>query len=393
MSALKVCIVTTSFPRWLDDSRGTFVYEAAQALSEHNVRVRVVAMHNPGAKTREWLGPIEVIRPRYMWPERWEILQKEGGGLPVMWQSNRLTGLILAPFLIAHFIAIARYARGFDVVHANWTLSAAVALAARVVHKRPVAVTVHGSDLVRATRLPFVKSITREVLRRCDRVLAVSSTLAKMAIALGVPVSCVQVMPNSVDIRQFSPPDRDREPVMLFVGSLAEIKGIRFLIQAVPAVRARWPEYRLVVVGEGPLRAELAALAETLGVSSAVQFLGPLPPGQVRDWMRRARLLVLPSLEEGFGVVLIEALACGTPSVASRIGGIPDVIVPEVGVLVPPADVEALTQGISSILALSPVQYAEVSRLARRRAEIHFSRDIIARMLMDVYRSVLTRSA
>ena len=369
------------------------MYEAARALSERGVVVRVVAMHNPGAKTREWLGPIEVIRPRYLWPERYEILQKAGGGLPVMWETNRLTGLALVPFLVAHLFATVRYARGFDLVHANWTLSAAIALAGQVVNRLPLVVTVQGSDMARATRIPFVKTITREVLRRCDRVLALSSALAQSAVGMGVPESHVQVLPNGVDTRQFVPPEREREPFLLFVGALSALKGVRYLIQALPEVRARWPQYQLVVVGEGPLRAELTDLASSLQVIEGVRFVGPLPPAEVRNWMRRARVLVLPSLEEGLGVVLLEALACGTPCVASRVGGIVDVVVPEVGVLVAPADAEALAQGISRILSESPAQYADRSRAARRRAEAYFSWDVVATQLIDVYHTVLSGSA
>lgn len=388
-----MCIVTTTFPRWPDDSRGTFVYEAARVVSERGVRVRVVALHNPGAKTHEWMGPIEVIRPRYLWPERWEILQKEGGGLPVMWQSNRLTGPVLAPFLLAHWLAVVRFGRGFDVVHANWTLSAAIALMARAACSQPLVVTVQGSDLVAATRVPFIRVMTREVLRRCDRVLALSSALAKATIDLGVTESTVEVLPNGVDVRRFSPPDNERGPFLLYVGALSEIKGIRYLIRALPAIRARWPEYELVVVGEGPLRAELLELTNALDLAKSVRFLGPLPPADVRDWMRQARVLVLPSLEEGLGVVLLEALACGTPCVASRVGGIPDVIVPEVGVLVPPADAGALAQGIASVLSETDGQYAERSRLARRRAETHFNWDTIGSRLIGVYDSVLASPA
>src|SRR3989304_6742040 len=125
---MKVCIVTTSFPRWPQDTKGTFVLEAARAVREQGVKVRVIAMHNPGSKTKEVFPPdIEVIRPRYLWPERWEVLQTEGGGLPTLWKRRPLARPALIPFFITHTLAIMRYSRDCDLVHANWTLAAAPA--------------------------------------------------------------------------------------------------------------------------------------------------------------------------------------------------------------------------------------------------------------------------
>jgi glycosyltransferase involved in cell wall biosynthesis len=390
---VKVCIVTTTFPRWEADSRGTFVWEAARAVAAQGAQVRVIAMHNPGARTHERLGEIEVIRPRYLWPERWEILQKEGGGLPVMWERSRWTRLVILPFMLAHTLAVWRFARDCDLIHANWTLSAAAALPARLRHRRPLVVTVQGSDMVRATRLPWAASITRQVLRRCDRVLVLSTALRDRALALGIPDGLVHILPNGVDTRDFRPPEGVREAVILFVGALAPIKGVRHLVQCLPRVLAVWPAYRLVLVGEGPQRAELETLAQSLGVADRVDFIGPQSPAQVRVWMQRARVFVLPSVEEGLGVVLLEALATGTPCVASRAGGIPDVVTPEVGLLVPPGNSDALAEAINLILGSSQERYAELSRHARARAETHFSWEVIGARLLEVYRALLGNAA
>src|SRR5262245_22743250 len=97
---MKICIVTTSFPRWVGDHRGTFIFEAARAICAQGVEVRVIAMHHPGAKTREFMDSIDVIRPRYLWPERLEILQREGGGLPAIWRRHWGARFALLPFLI-----------------------------------------------------------------------------------------------------------------------------------------------------------------------------------------------------------------------------------------------------------------------------------------------------
>ena len=131
---------------------------------------------------------------------------------------------------------------------------------------------------------------------------------------------------------------------------LNERKGVRYLLAAMPAVFRCLPHFRLVLVGDGPQDQMLMGLAQELGILDSVTFLGFQPQEEVRAWMQRTKLLVLPSLEEGLGVVLLEALACGTPVVASHVDGIPEVITPEVGVLVQPADTAALGTAIQSVL-------------------------------------------
>ena len=385
---MKICIATTAFPRWPRDSRGTFIWGAAQAIAAQGAEVRVIAMHNPGTKTCETLGAIQVIRPRYMWPEKLEILQKEGGGLPAMWRKSPMAWLVFWPFLAAHTLAIGQYAKDCDLIHANWTLSAAACIASRIYHRRPVVVTLHGSDMMQATRLPFVGQITQAVLLQCDRVIAVSHFLADRARALGIPGEKIKVLSDGVDTDTFLPLPGTREPLLLFVGALTETKGIKYLIQALPSILRRLPEYHLALIGEGPQKEELARLADALGMTEHVQFVGTQSPTQVRDWMQRAQLLVLPSLEEGLGVVLLEALACGTPCVATAVGGIPEVILPEVGQLVPPASVPAMAEAITALLT-DAERWRALSQNARQYAEQKYSWEAIAHQLIQTYQDLL----
>jgi glycosyltransferase involved in cell wall biosynthesis len=385
---VKVCIVTTSFPRWAGDSRGTFIFEAARALRDQGLAVCVIAMHSPGAKTREWLEGIEVNRPRYLWPERLEILQKEGGGLPIMWRKSRFARLAILPFILVCTLAVMRHARDCDVVHANWTLSAMAAWLGRFYHRRPIVVTVQGSDIYQATRLPIITHLTRAILDGAQRILALSRSLAEATIALGVSANKVEVVPNGVDTDLFRPATSLREPFLLFVGSLIERKGVKYLIQAMPHVGRAFPAYRLIVVGEGPQRNELSQLAEALGVGDHVTFTGAQSPAEIQMWMRRASLFVLPSVEEGLGVVVLEALASGLPCLASEIGGIPDLITPEVGKLIPPANVEALGEAIVSLLG-APDRWARMSMRARQRAVAHYSWKTIAGRIVAIYQNVL----
>ena len=307
-----------------EDSQGSFVLEAARALRRQGVQPRVVAMHSPGIQSHEWLDGIEVFRPHYWCPERSEILRKEGsGGIPAVWRKYRAARLQLLPFLLVHTAAVARYPRGADLIHAHWTLSGAAACLARPVHHRPILVTLHGSDVFRVLPYRGGAWFTRTVLRQCDRVMAVSRALAQ-PVAAFLPPERLQVIPDGVDTRFFAPlPGNAREDLIVFAGSLIERKGVRYLLAAMPAILRRFPSYRLAVLGDGPQQPLLQALAADLEVAGQVDFLSFQAASQVSKWMQRAKVLVLPSLEEGLGVVLLEALASGTPVVGSAVDGIP----------------------------------------------------------------------
>ncbi|MFC2023753.1 glycosyltransferase [Chloroflexota bacterium] len=387
---MRVCFVTTAFPRWLGDGQAAFVWEAVRAIARQGIDVRVIAMHSPGLPIRERMEGIEIVRPRYWWPESWEMLRREGAaGLPATWQKYPQARLQILPFFLVHTVAAARYARSCDVVHAEWTLSGAAALASRWLHQRPVMVTLQGSDIFQVTRHRLGAWLTRSVLRRCDRISALSNALRDSTAASGVPADRVQIIPNGVDTRSFVPPQEDsRESIILYVGTFIKRKGLTYLLEAFRDVLAAHPKYRLVLIGEGPQSPDLRRHAESLGVAEHVSFIEFLPQEQVKEWMQRAKVFVLPSLEEGMGVVLLEAMACGTPLVASRVDGIKDVVVPDVGILVPPADVRSLSEAICSLLGERD-EWERMSQSARELAVSRYDWDKIARQYVELYRSMV----
>lgn len=385
---MKICLATTSFPRWLGDGQGAFVWEAARAIARRGAQVRVVAMHSPGLPVHEYMEGMEVCRPRYWWPEKWESLRKEGGGLPETLRRHPLAYSQFISFIPVHTLTLARYAEGCDLVHAHWSLSAACACLGRPVHRRPVIATLQGSDIFQVGRNPIGAWLTKRTLARCDRITALSRALADATVNIGMQAERIQILPNGVDTELFTPlPGQSRDDTILFVGSLIERKGAKYLLAAMQRVLKQFSSYRLVLIGEGPQYAMLKGLAASLGIAQQVSFLGFLPQDQVREQMQRARLLVLPSLEEGQGVVLLEALACGTPVVASRVDGIPEVITEDVGTLVPPADPQALSAAVLSILD-QPRRWAEMSRNARERAVRHYDWDHLAAQYIAIYESM-----
>ncbi len=384
---MKVLIVTTAFPRWRDDSRAPFILEAARAIQQKGVSIKVIAMHSPEAEVRESWDGIKIYRPRYL-PERFEILRREEGGLPVTWNKGRFSRFAIVPFVVVNCLAVVKQAHEVDIIHANWTLSAGCVWLTKWLHRKPWVVTVHGSDIFLAGKKPIIRWLTRIVLRGADKVIAVSKALAIEVARLGVPQNSIEVIPDGVDVKRFHPQTGERDPIILFVGSFTWVKGGDILLHAFHEVAQRFSEYRLVMVGDGPLRNEWEALAKSLNIAEKVTFTGPLGRNEVADWMRRAKLFVLPSRSEGLGVVLLEALASGTPCIGSAVGGIPDIINNEVGCLVGPDDPKILAESIIDQL-INPIKLAELSKAAYEKAQREYDWNQVSWQLIDQYHSIL----
>jgi glycosyltransferase involved in cell wall biosynthesis len=389
---MKVLFVSSNFPRWPGDSRGPSMIQQSRALQELGAKVIVITMHGPGIKAREVMEGVEVIRPRYMVPEKLEFLQNVGGGLPAVWEKQPLARLIFIPFMLSNMWAIMRYGRSCDVIHTHWTLSAAAAWLTAWYHHRPNVVTLHGSEVYQFGRTRLGGMINKFFLSRCDRVLAITEDLANAVVAQGVPRALIEIVPDGVNIERFQPPAGTHEPLILFCGSLIPRKGVNYLLEAMVSVLARFPHYRLAVVGQGPESANLVRQAETLGIASRVDFIGPQSQEQVRIWMQRAKILAVPSLDEALGIVALEAQASATPVVASRVGGIPEITSPETAILVPPADPPALAEAICRLL--DEEVWSAYSQKCRPWAEQKFlSWDKVAQDLLRIFAQVIEERA
>ena len=246
----------------------------------------------------------------------------------------------------------------FDLIHANRIYPDGVAayrLARR--YDVPFVVTEHAPWNGWMDR----RAVARQALPAANAAAAIiaPSTYAAETIEPYAPAAKVRVVPPGVDGTEFplTPAGSRRSDQILFVGFVNFNKGLDVLLRAVQVLRRRGASGKLVVVGGAHYRrteregAELVALAATLGVSDRVEFLGRRPPEEVARLMGESAAVVLPSRAESFGSVLVEALACGTPVVATRCGGPEDVVVDTVGELVPVGDHEALAEALTRVLA------------------------------------------
>lgn len=214
--------------------------------------------------------------------------------------------------------------------------------------------------------------------------IAVSHSLYQSALRMGVKEKNLCIIPDGVDTNKFLPGIYPREFLLLTIGALTINKGGNVLLFALPEVFNMYPEYNLVWIGSGPQLESWKSIANRLEIQNKIFFIGNQTQEEVISWLKRAQLMILPSLSEGLGVVLLEALACGVPCIGSNVGGIPDILTDEVGQLVPPNDSKALAKAIITMLNDKDSLNGK-GRMARNRAVKEFDWKKISLGITDIY--------
>lgn len=424
---MRILVLATTFPRWQGDTEPAFVLDLSQALAERGHQLVALVPHAAGAAREETFERLtrarrtascsdeshgegrcglRVVRFPY-WPgERGQRLCYNGGALPNLRQSW-MARLNLPAFLWQQRRWVARLLRRetFDLIHSHWVLPQGFFAVRQARRPRvPVVVTAHAGDIF-PLRRPGLRALLRYTLERAAAVTANSRATAAELLQVTPAVSPV-VIPMGVDLERFSPrPERaialrqalaPDGPLILHVGRFAPKKGQTYLLQAIPHILRRWPEARLALIGFGPLEATLESEARALGLDERVRFIGRVPHEEMPDYFAAADVFVLPSIvspsgdTEGLGVVLLEALAAGTPVVASRVGGIPDIVKDgETGLLVEEKQPEALARAILQLLE-QPALGRRLVEEGHRHIQQFFSWPGVARRFESLFEEVLS---
>ncbi len=385
-------MVAHSFPRAEGDVAGAFVARLAEGLTARGHTVTAIAPADRGERGAPTLGHVAVRRVRYASPGR-ETLAYQGTMHRIA-ARNPLAAVTFAGLIRAMAAAVAEECRAapVDVVHAHWWVPGGVAAAFADRRGRPLVVTLHGTDVALARKLPLGRWAMGAVLRRASAVTAVSSALARAAAeALGgtpdVPLTPMPLAPVAPAAGATGGAGRRGA---IFVGRLTRQKRVGDLLEALAVLARRGERMELAVVGDGPERAALERRAAAPDLAGSVTFTGAVPPERVAGHLAGRRVFALPSVDEGLGLVVAEALAAGVPVVAARSGGIPDLMTdPDAGVLVPPGDVTALADALARVA--SDARYLAGAGRAGRALLERLSPEAVAGRFETIYGGVLSR--
>ena len=393
MPALRLLTYTTLYPHAGAPNTGVFVEnrlrhlvatgEAQSLVLAPTPIVPRFAMRNPewaklaGAHPIEQRHGIRVEHPKYLLPPKnmnvapWLLYMPSERAVRRLLQAGHRFDMLDAHYAYPDGVAAAWLARRF---------------------KLPLTITARGSDITEISVHPLPRRLMCRAFDFADAVITVSAGLRDAVIALGVAPEKVTVLRNGVDLDAFRPVDRAAAraaldldgPTLLSVGHLIERKGHALVIEAL----ANLPGWRLLIVGDGPKRAELDALARTLGVADRVRLVGPVPHAELSRYYTAADMLVLASEREGWANVLLESMACGTPVLASPIPGNPEVVQERAAGLI-------LTERSAHGILIGAQHLAEQppDRAATRAYAERFGWAATSQGQLDLFRAILDRRA
>ena len=399
---MRILHLATTYPLHERDSNAAFVEAMAEGLAERGHEVEVLVPWHPQLQLRRPGRRARVRAFRYSPLRAWH----PWGYAQALRADRRLRPdayLAALPAALAAGLAMRRARGAFDLLHAHWLLPNA-----------PIVVSCHGSGVYLAERAGWARAAARFALRRAAAVTGCSADLVARVGRLGVGPP-PERLPYGVHVERFRPlASEERRHArrafaerwalppegewILAVGRLVYKKGFDVLVDAFARCAGRRPRAVLVIVGDGPLAAELAARARAAGVAERVFLPGAAAHADLPAAYAAADVVCVPSVRgpggnvDGLPNTLLEALASGTPVVASRIAGIPDVVEDgDNGLLVAEADAAALAAALERVLG-SPLLARELGRRARAHAERELAWQRVAARLEQLYLRVLGRA-
>ncbi|MGE5590096.1 MAG: glycosyltransferase family 4 protein [Bacillota bacterium] len=394
---MRVLVLSTLYPSPANPVFGVFVHQQVQALARRGIDVRVIspvpwapallAQINP--KWRMYhaipqqgaLDGIQISYPRFLQFPR--SLFYASSGKRLLYSIAQLVDLTYGVF-------------PFDVLHAHVALPAGyAAMKIAEAYAKPLVVTVHGQDLQTTVKLNSAcASAVGEVLIGATQVVFVSRKLHGLAVSLFGNRSNWRVVPNGTtalsrvrrpSLRTASP------PLILSVSNLIRSKGIDLNLRAVKEILPKYPDLHYLIIGDGPERPNLVALTQELGLQEHVTFLGRRPHDEVMAAMATCSIFSLPSWQEGFGIVYLEALACGKPVIGCKGEGLADFVVDGVhGRLVARQALDELVDAMDDLLS-NPARAQEMGERGQQMVSQEYTWDHNAATMARIYEGLVGR--
>ena len=390
---VRVCVLTSSYPLDSHDTSGWFVREQCRHLAANEgVELTVLAPGHAGAPGYERHGRIEIRRMRYFFPAGLQRLAYEPGVLTNL-KTHPVAWLNLLPFLAVCYLKTIQYGRKADVIHAHWGPMGALAILARPFHRRPVVLSVRGSDILGTGGL--VGRLTAWAVRRSDAVSAntpVSRTAAdkfRAGKALCRYIPNGLALPSMAELLATRSRRTDGLVRVVSVGRLVRERRCDLLIRAMARLRPGRAA-TLTIVGDGPERSALERLIGELGLDGCVTLVGRVLRQDVGRYHAESDIYVSATETDNFANALMEAAAHALPVVATRVGFPAEVVVDgETGYLVEPGDENGLSEAMRKAVD-DPVWRREAGLRMRRRVEdLGLTWEACAARTVELYRDVL----
>lgn len=400
---IRVVVLSRSYPREGDANAGIFVHQQLSHLREEGCEFIVVSplpiMPRPIARTDRWRGYIQ--NARETWIDGIKVYYPRYLPFP----GRRLHALMGYSLFLCVYRLVQRIAVEFEpqLLHAHWATPeghAALLLKRRL--SLPVLVTLRGSgiNIYPHWNKASLRS-TRRVLANADGLLAVSGSLRDAALVLERPTNGITVIHNGCETRQFkfnadarkslrhTLGIAERDPVLIFIGGFVARKNGTAFVKVVRLLRDLHPNIAAIMVGNGPQRADLRSQVESASLSQTIHFVGAKSHDEIPAWLSAADILILPSRSEGLPNVVLEAMACQRPVVATQVGGVAEAVDNgKTGFLVPDTDVDDLVRATRSIVE-NPEMARAMGLEGRRVVESEFSWRQNARRVCKIYRDLL----
>jgi len=361
----------------------------AKALVQQNHEVHLFTLDFPGSPNYEEMDGVKVYRA-----------STELG------HPNFLTWVLLFNHFLTKRMADVTQSIDFDVMHVHDWLAAFSGISFKHYLKKPMVLTVHSTEIGRAQGLHSPDSFSINGIEwwatyEADRVIVCSQSMKNEICGhFNLPLDKVDVIPNAIDTTKYQTSvDRGSvrqrygvgygEKLILCVGRLVPQKGIEYFIRAIPHIAKRYPEAKFIIVGEGWSRDILESEARASGHGGKIQFTGFASDQEVINLMTSADVLVVPSVYEPFGIVALEGMASGVPVLASKVGGLSEVIEHDrTGLFVYPKSPESIAWGIDRILS-DPDHAKWLTENAKEKLQNAYSWEAVAMKTVEVYRKVV----
>lgn len=398
-----ILITASSFPLDQQSTKGIFILDFAKSMSDY-YKVIVLTHRVGDALSEEQFGAVQVKRYTFL-PFSW-LDRYFSHGVLYAFSTYKLLFLLIAPlYFLCQFLSIRSLIKkhNIELIHAHWIIPQGLAavLYKRFLNKKvKIISTIHGGDIF-AFKGKFGTILKRFVIKNIDQ-LSVVSTHIKQEVVKYVPNKTVHILPMGIHTQQFSPSAINplikeqyhiRGHFLLFVGRLAEKKGVRYLLEAMPSIVAQFPNTKLLIAGDGPLRSELEAQAKNLQLAPHVQFLGNIPYRQLPSFYATADVFIGPSIvaqsgdSEGFGLVFAEAAASTCLVITTDFPAMQDIIIHgKTGFTVAQKSSRAIANQVISSLN-NPTEAQQIKQQGRTHVCSQFDWKIIGKAYALVYES------